>query len=198
MSDVGVFREALTWNDFVTQVEALSQSVFEACFDPEEHAEAVTRLAHQLDRSDPALIAAFDELAADQWQPYVTQRMGWSATCGVVLISLLPDCRVGLHDHPQQSGVILCCGGHVAIEAFDVLPDPPLRLQRCASVSLREGGATHLTPAQGNVHRLFCPEATRLVDVFTPPLTDELRAMGRRFSLGSELEAGVFAATALD
>jgi hypothetical protein len=147
--------------------------------------------------NDEALVAAFDTLGRDQTDAYVTHPVLRTETCGIMLVSFIAGGGVGLHDHPDQSGFILCCRGRVNVDAYDVLPDPPLRLRRVSVVSAGVGDCASLTPGRGNVHRLQCPESTWLVDIFTPPLTAEARARSRAFALGDEVTPEIFSARLL-
>ena len=184
----------LTWLGFIERVQDLGAQSLDPGFDREAHATRLATLSATLDLGDPTLAARFDRLERGLTGPYITEPVAKSETCGIMLVSLMAGGGVDLHEHPEQSGFILCIEGHLDVEAFDVMPQPPLRLRRVFNGSLGPGGSASLTPDRANVHGLHCPVATRLVDVFTPPLTDALRATCRRFSLVDECEPGVFSA----
>ena len=187
-------RGELSWIEFVAGVEALGTDTAEPGFDPERHAAGLAALAARLDLEDPALAARFDALEPRRVGDYVTAPVTRTDTIGVMRVNLRAGGRVGLHDHPRQSGFILCCAGRVEVDAFDVATEVPLRLRRVFEGTLGPGDTASLTPQRGNVHRLSCPTATRLVDVFTPPTTDAIRHAGRSFAQLEETEPGTFAA----
>ncbi len=182
----------LPWQTYVEDVQALSEGVAEPGFDHEAHVSALEALSARLDLADPSLVSTFEDLSRDQEAPYLTHTVAHTARCRVILVSLVAEGHVGLHEHPDQGGFILVCRGHVEIDAFDLLPGPPIRLRRAYAVVGRAGDAATLTPKRANVHRLFCPEPTWLVDVFTPPLSEEARASCRAFGLDEEVAPGLF------
>ena len=186
----------LSWGEYVEHVLHLGAGVRAPGFDAEAHAQRLAALSARLDLADPTLEARFEGLERGLEDAYVTERVAKRDTCGLMLVSFVAGGRVGLHDHPEQSGFILCVGGQIEVDAFDVLPGAPPRLRRVFCGSLGPGDTASLTPERANVHRLHCPIATRLVDVFTPPLTDALRATSRSFALMEEGEPGVFSARA--
>ena len=181
----------LSWLEFVRGVEAIGAALPDSDFDPEIHAANVVAWAARLDLDDPALRARFDLLAEHRVDDYATDPVSETDTIGVMLVSMKPGGRIGLHEHPRQSGLMACHTGRVRVDAFDVLEDP-LRLRRVFEGTLGAGDMASLTPARGNVHRLRSLEETFLIDVFTPPATEAMRRSCRAFDLLEEVEPGVF------
>ena len=186
--------DGLSFNRFVARVLKLCAAVSESGFDPEAHAESLAALAADLDLSDPTLVARFEALERGQAQDYLTDTVVETESGGVMLVSLLAGGGVGLHNHPHQSGFVLCCRGEVAVDTFEIASREPLQLRQRASGALGPGQTASLTPTRENLHRLHCPVATRLVDVFTPPLTESMRKNCRMFHLERETEPGLFLA----
>ena len=188
----------ISWNDFVNQVPRLAEGVLEAGFDAESHAADLAELSSRLDPEDSDLVDLFERLERNRISDYSTMGICKSKSCGIMLISLKKGCKVGLHDHPNQSGFILCYGGKVEIEAFDVENIKPPILRHAGIVELSPGANSFLTPIRRNVHSLKCPEETRLIDVFTPPLRTDLGEHCQGYSLQQELEPGLFTARKTD
>ena len=188
---------SLAWAAYIKAVEAVCSNADQPDFEPERHAEALRRLSDTLDFADEALVERFEALSHGQRDHYVTQPVLRTATCGIMLVSFIAGGGVGLHDHPDQSGFILCCRGQMKVDAYDVVSDAPLRLKRACEVEASTGDCISLTPTRGNIHRLQCTEPTWLVDIFTPPLSAEGYARVRAFALGDEVEPGVYLSSLL-
>jgi len=182
----------LRWQNYVQDVEALCEGHALTAFDHEAHVASLEALSARLDLADPSLVDAFERLARGQEEPYLTHTVRHTSRCRIILVSLVAEGYVGLHEHPDQGGFILCCRGQVNVDAFDLLPGASVRLRRAYAVEARAGDTTSLTPERANVHRLFCPEPTWLVDVFTPPLSEAGRASCRAFGLDDEVAPGIF------
>ena len=178
----------LGWSEFVEGALALGRHLLEPNFDAENHGRTLGALAAALDPNDPDLTALFHTLETGQTEDYRTAQIAKTETCGVMLVTLRAGGRVGLHEHPEQSGFILCYGGRVDVDAFDIESEDPLHLRQVFSSSLTPGQTASLTPDRQNIHRLHCPHATRQVDVFTPPLSDVLREGCRSFVLLEAVE----------
>ena len=71
-------------------------------------------------------------------------------------------------------------------------------LRHAANASLGQGDHSFLTPVRANVHSLTCPEETRLIDIFTPPLRKELGEHCQGYELLQEIERGLFSARKKD
>lgn len=177
----------LSWNAYIDTVEALCRRLTRPDFEPEAHVDDLRRLSETLDLSDPTLVARFRALSRDQRAPYVTDQVVETPTCGIMLVSFRADGEVGLHDHPDQSGFILCCRGHMKVEAYDAVGEAPLRLRLAVRTEAGPGDYVSLTPTRGNIHGLECTEPTWLIDVFTPPLSEAGRARVRGYVLGPEI-----------
>ena len=178
----------MTWIEFVDAARALSAGSAAPGWDAEAYLGALGALAARLDRSDPALRARFEALERSGCEDYAVDTAHECAACRILLVVLAPGGGVGLHDHDNESGLILCCEGAVAVEAFDRLGGAPARLRRAARETLAPGGQATLTRARGNIHRLDSAGGAWLVDVFAPP-----PITCRPYALGEALAPGVFA-----
>ena len=185
----------LSWADYVAAVALQCRQATRPDFDPEQHAVALRQLSDRLDLQDAALIDRFEVLSHGQSTAYVTSPVVKTPTCGMMLVSLVAGGSVGLHDHPEQSGFILCVRGQMQVDAYDELSDAPPRLRHTFRVQAGAGDCVSLTPTRDNIHRLDCSQPTWLVDVFTPPLTEEGRARVRAYTLGAEVAPGEFLAS---
>ena len=190
-------ERSLSWVAYVEEVEALCHKAARPGFEPEQLAEALHRLSADLDLNDEILVGRFETLSQGQEAPYVTQPVLKTPTCGIMLVSLVAEGSVGLHDHPEQIGFIVCCRGQMTVDAYDATDGEPLSLRRTARMHARPGDCVSLTPTRGNIHRLDCTQPTWLVDVFAPPLTEEARAHVRSFVLGEEVGPGEYLASLL-
>ena len=186
---------SLSWKAYVTAVEVLCRQAARPDFDHEQHAVALQQLSDRLDLHDAALVDRFEVLSHGQITAYVTSPVVKTPTCGMMLVSLVAGGKVGLHEHPAQSGFILCVRGQMQVDAYDELSDAPLRLRHTVRVQASAGDCVSLTPTRDNIHRLDCTQPTWLVDVFTPPLTEHARAGVRAFTLGEAVGPGEFLAS---
>ena len=120
-------EDLIGWRSFIEKAIRLSWGSREAGFDAERFANQLAGLSRRLDSRDGELISLFESLEKRREKHYATMGIGETETCAIMLISMAEGCRVGLHDHPNQSGFILCYGGTVEIDAYDLAKeDPPL------------------------------------------------------------------------
>jgi len=187
----------IDFKEFVQRVEVLSKTVIEPEYDAELYASKLLELAGTLNINDPKLTAQFEVLEKRN-TGYVTKSVIATQTCGMMLLAMSPGIKAGLHDHPNQSGFILCCEGKAIIRAFDFEKNDPILLRHVETAEIEPGECSFLTPNLRNVHSLTCPVRTRIVDIFTPPLRKDLGECCQGYELLEELKPGIFTARKTD
>ncbi|MCV6626483.1 MAG: hypothetical protein OIF38_10310, partial [Cellvibrionaceae bacterium] len=91
----------------------------------------------------------------------------------VSMLEFEPGEEIGLHDHPEMTGVTFCTQGRLQVEHYDLLEQRAdsgaslLRQQQ--KMLMGQGDSGILTADRGNIHTLKAEQFTRLIDVFTPP-----------------------------
>ena len=103
--------------------------------------------------------------------------------CRVMLILLQADAKIGLHNHPKQTGFIFCIEGKVIIQAFDEYSSQGLDavLEKAYDQSLGSNDHAFLSPERANIHSLYGEEKSYLIDVFIPSLQSEDESLCRRY-----------------
>ena len=92
------------------------------------------------------------------------------------MLEFEPGEVIGLHDHPDMTGVIMCCSGRVEVENYTLLDERSASgnylLRREAETVMSAGVIGTLTATTRNIHSLRATEFTQMLDVFTPPYDD--------------------------
>ena len=134
------------------------------------------QLMQALDLINPVVIEAFANYANQVLDFPEISLVYTSPMFEVVILEFEPGDEIGLHDHPDMTGVILCVGGSMEIDNFDEVDlaneDGDLFVRRISKVTLSPGDVATLTAIRGNIHSLRAEEFIQLLDVFTPPYND--------------------------
>jgi len=103
--------------------------------------------------------------------------------CRVMLILLQAKIKIGLHNHPKQTGFVYCIDGKVDIQAYDECSNNGLEaiLEKAYSLSLGPSEHAFLSPETANIHSLYGEEKSFLIDVFVPYLQPENEYLCRRY-----------------
>jgi cysteamine dioxygenase len=154
----------------------------------------IAKLASRLHLEDPVLTEGLAQLEVRLKQgkvdfQYLEERVDF-ALC---LVQFDVDERILPHDHPGMTGMILCASGEIETANFDPveLPDfetPAGRqlLKFAGQATLKKNDISTLTAKARNIHTLRALKVTQLVDIFTPPYTEERAEQSRWFKLSPE------------
>ncbi len=92
----------------------------------------------------------------------------------LVGISLRAGEQRPAHNHPEMTGVLLCIGGLLRVDQFDVkgvAPGGGIILRRFSSRLLKERDISTFTSLRHNIHSVVAVEDAQILDIFTPPYT---------------------------
>ncbi len=175
----------VSWDRFLTDLQTLTRTQHDADWDEAAYVEQVASLMGMLDITDRTLQATLDRYRnARRGFPEI-HRTHDGGDYSVVVLQFEAGETIELHNHPRMTGVILCLTGAVQVEAFNLLegttPAGNLRLQQVDDVTLRPGDHATLTSDRGNIHALQATRWCELLDVMTPPYTEENREEYRRY-----------------
>ena len=162
------------------------------CKEQADHFECFEHLINNLQTklrsipySDSFLIKRFQNLQENATGPYDTYVCIDEPSCKLMLILLQADAEIGLHNHPNQSGIIFCHQGSVQIDAFDEISETPPNaiLQKVYSKNIGAGESAFLTPNRANIHSLSTTKLTMLIDIFIPPPKEENKELCRSYTI---------------
>ena len=177
--------ERLEWSHFLEQVEAIAELQFGDAWDMETYVTDAAKLMQALNLDDPVVVGAFADYANQVIDFPEIAPVYSGPLFEVVTLEFEPGEEIGLHDHPDMTGVILCVTGSVEIDNFDQVEpsqnENQFLLKRSAKQTLYPGDVATLTATRGNIHSLRATEFTQLLDVFTPPYNDDRSERSRWF-----------------
>jgi|GEM_PF-3861377 len=144
---------------------------------------ALADLFSALDCDDTTLHALFSTMDTEPYVDYRTLLPIDEDECRVMLIVLQAGTKIGLHNHPKQTGSIFCIEGNLTIEAYDEYSAHGLDavLEKSYGRSLGPDEHAFLSPERANIHSLYGEEKSFLIDVFIPWLKSEYEHLCRRY-----------------
>ena len=170
-------EEPMDWDSFIVALSALADSQFSDTWDQADYVEEVAALMKLLDLDDAHFQSLYDGYVSvlGTFPELTTVHEGGHFE--VATLEFDAGDEIGLHNHPDMTGVILCLTGKMHVEGFDLLEDLSadgnLLLERVDNLTLVSGDHCTLTADRGNIHSVVALEFTQLLDVFTPPYDDE-------------------------
>ncbi len=197
----GSAPETLNWDKFLSQIAALAEIQFTPGWDQDSYVSDVAKVMAALDLHDPTLMDFYADCANQvRGFPDITT-IHHEPAFEVAVLQFEAGDTIGLHDHPDITGVLMCVTGAVEVESFNLLEECSVRgnplLEHVETVTLAGGQIGTLTTVQKNIHALRAPVFTRLLDVFTPPYNDDRVQRSRWFVRSQEPydgRAGIFEA----
>ena len=192
---------ALAWERLLEICHSLSKVQFEDGWDQAAYTKKVRYLLERLQLDDQTVQALIKQYRnTDPIFPEISA-MHKEQQFMVAMLTFEPGERIGLHDHPDMTGVILCTRGEVAVTHYDKLAETSdagnalLREER--HIVMSAGNSVSLTADKGNIHTLEANRFTRMIDIFTPPYDADRIERSRYYRKNSEPyrgRAGVFEA----
>lgn len=187
--------EPVDWSTFLADLALLAQTQFSEDWDEEAYVQDVSALMALLDLDDPDFVELYDNYVNyAQDFPEIATVHEDGDVFAVSILQFEAGEDIPLHNHPDMTGVILCVTGSVEIDNFDLLPETSengnLLLQFVEGVTLVPGSFATLTGTRGNIHTVRATEYTELLDVFTPPYTQDRIARYRYYVRDSEPYSG--------
>ena len=167
----------LSWRSFIEELAILAEQQFSPTWDQASYVEEVAALMGLLRLEDEDFQALYDGYAtAGELFPEL-QTVHEGGYFEVASLEFDAGDEIGLHNHPDMTGVILCLSGQIDVEAFNLQEGESesgaLLLERVVQRRLEAGDYCTLTATQGNIHSLRAQSFTQLLDVFTPPYDSE-------------------------
>lgn len=103
----------------------------------------------------------------------------------ISLISFDPNDLIPPHDHPEMSGVMMCVGGALHIQSFEIQSEhePKYFLKRLNDTFLPLKAVSTLTSQRANIHRVEAAGRSQAIDIFTPTYDDWRRAHTRWYDI---------------
>ncbi|MEE2645492.1 MAG: hypothetical protein VYD19_11215 [Myxococcota bacterium] len=195
MADMAQLPAApLSWRSFIDELAVLAEQQFSPTWDQESYVEEVAALMTLLRLDDEDFQALYDGYAtAGELFPEL-QTVHDGGYFEVASLEFDPGDEIGLHNHPDMTGVILCLSGRIDVEAFNLQEGESesgaLLLERVVQRRLEAGDYCTLTASQGNIHSLRAQSFTQLLDVFTPPYDSERLTRYRWYDRATEAYDG--------
>ena len=101
------------------QVDAIAELQFGDAWDMETYVTDAAKLMQALNLDDPVVVGAFADYANQVIDFPEIAPVYSGPLFEVVTLEFEPGEEIGLHDHPDMTGVILCVTGSVEIDNFD-------------------------------------------------------------------------------
>jgi len=187
------------WEAFLDAVAKEAAKQHLDAWDQEHYVESIGKLARQLHLTDPVMLKAMEQLDTRLKQGdvdfhYLEKRVDFS----LCLVQFDVGQVIKPHDHPGLTGMILCASGEIETTNYDVVEPPAGKtldaghclLRRVAKKVLSKNDLSTLTAKERNIHTLTARKVTQLVDVFTPPYTEERSEQSRWFELDADPRPG--------
>jgi len=162
------------WSEFINSVTAVIHR--RTTQNEEAIVHAIAQTAIQLNRTDPDLESVRKTVTTPTDEPYISECVHRAPGLQISVIKLPQDGYIGLHDHPQMTGVILCLSGQLRVESYDLVDNVTgadhVMLRLISDAILLPGQVGTLTSQRGNIHRLTPDNsAVELIDIFHPGYT---------------------------
>ena len=194
MSSDDVPPSLLDWNSFLDQIEALAEVQFAPVWNQEAYVHDVSELLKVLDLTAPEVDGFFNHYNNASLNFPEINEVHWQESFQVSTLEFEANEVIGLHDHPEMTGVILCCGGKLETENYTLLEESSesggLLLRQDSRIVMTPGSIATLTSTTRNIHSLRATEFTRLIDVFTPSYDDFRSRTSKWYQKDSETYQG--------
>lgn len=169
----GLEDQPVSWERFLELCHQLSAAQVEPDWDQLAYCREIQRLLFQLNLDDNQV-----QTIIQRYQNYSPRfpeirSIHHEQQFMVSMLEFEVGEEIGLHDHPDMTGVTLCTQGKLQVDHYDVLTKRSsadnLLLQQRQKLVMGAGDSAILTADHGNIHTLKADQFTRLIDVFTPP-----------------------------
>ena len=163
----------ISWEQFLELCQQLSKSQFEPDWDQTTYTRQVQQLLLKLNVADSHIQQVIQRYRNFNSRFPEIRYMHNEQQFMVAMLEFEPGEEIGLHDHPDMTGVTFCTEGKLQVEHYDLLDrksdsgNPLLKQQQ--KLVMGKGDSAILTADRGNIHTLKADSFTRLIDVFTPP-----------------------------
>ena len=165
--------EAVSWERFLELCHHLSEVQFSENWNQQNYCRQVQQLLKKLRVDDPQVNAIIQRYRNFRHDFPEIRNMHYEQRFMVSMLEFEPGEEIGLHDHPDMTGVTFCTEGRLHVEHFDLLPQRAdsgaALLRQQQKLVMGRGDSAILTVDRGNIHTLQAEKFTRLIDVFTPP-----------------------------
>lgn len=194
-------NSAISWERFLELCHQLSEIQFEPDWNQLKYTQEVQQHLFKL-KVDDARIEAIIRRYRNFRKDFPEIRpMHYEQRFMVSMLEFEPGEEIGLHDHPDMTGVTLCLEGSLKVEHYDLLEQRSesgmLLLKEQQKLAMTKGDSAILTIDHGNIHTLKADKFTRLIDVFTPPYNRDRAQRSKYFQKADASylnQAGVFEA----
>jgi cysteamine dioxygenase len=168
----------LNWDYFLAGIEKTATMQHQPSWDQEAHVAKIGTLAQRLNLSDLSL----RKVIGGYYDPHHPGKpefkdLANKASFQITLISFEKGEMIPLHDHPDMTGVICCVTGQVEISSYELLSRHSsgqfCLIKHVANQALAPGQISTLTTARANVHCVRASSFCQVIDIFSPPYTDE-------------------------
>jgi hypothetical protein len=148
--------------------------------------EHIAALARSLDLHDKALASARSGYRdIHRSQPEFKALLN-TTEVQISLISFERGEVIPHHNHPDMTGVMVCATGSVQVNEYDLVgvPSPSgCLLKSSGRRQLEPGSVATLTSRSRNVQSVHATAFSQIVDIFTPPYSDERNRKTRWFDV---------------
>jgi PCO_ADO len=177
----------LDWDSFVRELTELSKA-----YSPGQEAEInyvkrVARVLKALDYRERAVQEVTKSSQGTKSNYGITGEQIYSSKdFEISLFELAKDQCFPYHNHPSMTGVTLCLSGRMELHNLDSVGrvDPSTLLLRTSGhAQLSPGRVSWLTSSTGNIHKVRARTDSQMIDVFTPPYSEERVAQSRWYRL---------------
>ncbi len=174
-SITGVGRSSsLKWSTFLRRLEQTAQQQHAITWNQTGYVREIAELVKRvpLRAVSASKCSSVPPLAA---QPAFNDLLH-TADVQVSLISFAKGQFIPHHDHPAMTGVMVCAVGGVEVYEYDPLGAPATGFQvirSCGHETLHPGDVSTLTAMARNIHFVRAMVDSQLIDIFTPPYTQD-------------------------
>ena len=189
----------IQWDEFIETLAALAQEQFSPDWDQDSYVEEVMALMSLLELEEEEFAELYDGYVDTLSSfPEITS-VHEGGSFEVVTLEFEASSEIGLHNHPDMTGVILCLSGEVEVESYNLVSEEDAQgtvlIEQIEKITLRPGMFTTLTADRGNIHSLRANQYTALLDVFTPPYDEERLQHYKNYERSQEsVEGNIFEA----
>jgi hypothetical protein len=190
---------AIDWSEFIRLLDEIAQTQFSLEWDQEAYVQDVITLMRLLQLDEAEFASLYDGYVDSLGKFPEIDTAHDGVYFEVVTLEFKEGSEIGLHNHPDMTGVILCLSGEITIESYNLLEDLSdagnLLIEQLEKTTLTAGDFATLTANRGNIHSLQTSQYAALLDVFTPPYDEERLQKYRSYERSTEpLQDNVFEA----
>ena len=139
---------------------------------------------------DAAMAKAYDLPPSPVWYVPVVERA--DVTVGAFVLA--PGATIPLHDHPGMTVLSRVVAGRVTVASYDVVEKGPggaISARRAGVKTLAAGETSALFADVANLHEIVAgPDGAVVLDVISPPYTDETRKCRYYHAVDAAADAG--------